>query len=191
MTGFDLRRIRKFRQAIAAKSAGPLKPVFKRWGVRYLAWTKQLFVKNSRGGGDWPPLKSISYKRALGSRLRATRGGRRRGRRAQQRMRGRMQTATIAILRDTGTLFKALTIGAPGNLFQYIVNGIRVGFGGPAKHPQGKATIADIAEFHQTGDPKRHLPARPILHIPNESLKKKMLDDLAKGIDRIGRGLSA
>lgn len=90
-----------------------------------------------------------------------------------------------AILIDLGVLKKALTVGAPGNLFRYIRHGIRVGFGGPAKHSGGgKATIRDIAVFHDQGEGR--LPRRQILHKPDRAFKKMMLKTLGKGIDGIG-----
>ena len=61
-------------------------------------------------------------------------------------------------------MIKALTptfSQAPGQLEKPLVGGIRVGFGGPAKHPSGRATIADIASFHHEGT--AILPARRIL----------------------------
>jgi len=180
-SGFDLRRFDKFRKSVTrAEKNAILQPVFKKWAVRYLAWTKRLFVKNSQGGGEWPALKpsTIAQRRAGRTRQKRKRG---RG------YRKRGPASKVAILRDTGTLFKALSLGAPGNLFKYIRNGCRVGFGGPAKYPDGKATIADIAKFHNAGKDK--LPKRQILHKPDDTLTRQMMQDLKTGIDKLGRSL--
>jgi len=184
-SGFDLRKFHKFRKIInsaarSSSSSHPLSGVFRQWGVRYLAWTKRLFIKNSGGGGKWPALKpsTIAHRRAGRSRQRKIRG---RG------YRKRGPAGKVAILRDTGTLFKALTVGAAGNLFRRIRGGIRVGFGGPAKHPDGKATIKDIAVFHDQG--KGRLPKRQILHKPDGPLVASMMNDLRRAVNRIGRNL--
>ncbi len=164
-SGFNLRKLQRFKRLINQGSNGPLRPVFKQWGVRYLAWTKRTFIEKSRGGGNWPPLKAATM-------ARRRRGG-----------------ASAAILRDTGTLFRALTPGNPGNLFEFIRGGVRggvrVGFGGAARHPAGKATISDIARFHNSGEGR--LPKRQIIYEPNKPLVLRMMNDLSRGIDRIGR----
>jgi len=154
----DLRKFYKFRRLIAQGSRGPLRPTFKQWGTRYLSWTKKLFDIKSKGGTaegvSWPKLKRVSYRRATGMNLRRTRGGGRRGRRMQQKIRERRAAANVSILKDTGTLYKALSVGSPGNLFKYISEGVRVGFGGPARHESGQAKIRDIAVYHDTGEGK-------------------------------------
>lgn len=158
-TGFDLKRFDYIVSRIGNKTASPeIQSAYKQWGIRYLAWTKRLFAKNSSGAGDWPRLK---------------------------RKRRRGSTTAAKILRDTGTLFKALTVGNAGNLFKRLRNGVRVGFGGPSRHPSGKATIADIAKFHQTGEGP--LPKRKILHQPDGNLARLMLMDLARAYGKLGR----
>lgn len=188
---FDLRKFHKFRRIVNAGSRGPFKPMFNRWGVRYLSWTRRMFVEKSRGGTadgvSWPKLKYVTYRRASGTNLRRTRGGTRHGRRSQSRIKTSRASGSVAILRDTGTLFKALTPGSPGNLFKYLWDGVRIGFGGPAKHPDGRATIRDIAVFHDTG--KGNLPKRQILHRPNQDLVRKMMRDYSYYMNRIGKRL--
>ena len=158
-TGIDLRKFDRFVAQVSGKTSTPeMQACYKQWGVRYLAWVKRLFIKNSSGGGDWKPLKS---KRRRGS------------------------TAKAKILRDTGTLFNALTIGSPGNLYKLIKRGIRVGFGGPSRHPEGKMSIADIAKAHQNGE--GNLPKRPILHKPDANLVRQMLGDLSRAVNKLGR----
>lgn len=183
---FDLSKFDKFNQYIRLGTAGPLRPVFKKWGVRYLGWTRRMFLEKSRGGSadgvTWPPLKQISYRRATGSRLRGVSG------KAASRLKAKRERGRVAILRDTGTLLKALTPGDPGNKFDFVRHGVSVGFGGPTKHPSGgKATIRDIAVFHDQGEGK--LPRRQILHKPDAAMVQFMLRTLREGIQGIGRTL--
>lgn len=173
-SGFDLNKVRNFRKLIKAGSKGPLRPVFKQWGIRYLAWTRRLFYIKSRGGTaegiTWPELSPVTIKRR---------------RRRTRRVRGQSGGSRPAILVDRlGTIPKAMVPREAGNLFMYIKPGVRVGFGGPVKHPDGKTTIADIAVFHNVGGGR--LPRRQILHIPNSDLLAKMRNDLRRGVDRIG-----
>jgi hypothetical protein len=122
---------------------GPLQGLYRLWGIRYLSWIHRLFITNSTGGGEWEDLADSTIV-----------------------ARRNKNKKTIKILIDTGMLLRALSIGNPGNRFEFIRYGVRVGFGGPARHPDGKATILDIAKFHQTGG--GNLPARPILHEPDK-----------------------
>ena len=189
MVFFDLRKFKKFQQAIA--NGKGLKDVYTQWGKRYLTATKRKFKQNSLGGGDWPPLKSVGYRRAMGGELKTTKSGRRRGVRGQTNMKKRFQSARkkVKILIDTGTLFKALSIKMPGNLFRHLQNGIRVGFAGKRLHKKSALTVKEIAMKHQTGDSKTNLPKRQILHTPDTQLRKSMMRDLMRGLNKLGRRL--
>lgn len=179
-SGFNLRKFDHFVSRM--KSDRSLRPVYKQWGVRYLSWIKKLYNKKARGGtADGVKWRKLSP---------ATIAGRRAGRTARRKVRGggrrKRGPSQYSILIDLGILVKALTPGKPGNLFKYIRHGVRVGFGGPAKHPGGKATIRDLAVFHDQGEGR--LPKRQILHKPDAKFQKMMRRTLAKGIDRIGKG---
>jgi len=157
----DLSPLAKFTRAIRRAElvddpGNPFAIMFKQWGARYLAFARRRFVKMSRGG--WPRLK-----------------------RARRHRRGRRERA--AVLRDTGTLFGALTPGAPGNEFRRIPRAIRVGYGGPHRHPKGRATIADIASFHQTG--AGHLPKREIIVPPDQRTIRGMIRDGKRALRRL------
>jgi len=97
----------------------------------------------------------------------------------------------ISILRDSGKLMEALSpsmVNAPGRLQNLIPFGIEVGFGGPALHPGGKSSIADIATYHQVGNP--NLPQRQIIVHPdewNKNLIPRMADLMSKGIRKLLR----
>lgn len=141
--------------------------MYKKWGVRYSAFVRRRFVKFSRGGGNWAPLKASTKKARRGK------GG------------------LVAILRDTGTLFGALTIGSPGNVGKNIPNGYEFGFGGGGSHPEGRMTIVRLAEIHQKGARSRNIPARPIIVQPDSPTNRGMLIDVKKAFNRKwGRGLS-
>jgi hypothetical protein len=178
-TGFNLTKFDNFLAQLSGKKNAPLlRAAFNQWGVRYLAETKKTFVKNSAGGGEWPPLKrrrGFSTVRTHGRKTGSTVNSYKRKNKGGDK-----------ILRDTGTLFKALSIGSPGNLYQDLKNGKRVGFGGPSRHPSGQFTIADIAKVHQVGG--GHLPKRQILHQPSSGLIQQMLGDLSRAVNRIGGG---
>jgi len=161
---FHVKGLERFARKV--KSDSPeMQAVFRQWGSRYLAFVRRRFAANSRGGGDWKPLARSTVK--------ARRGGRK----------GRKRR--VAILRDTGTLFNALTVGMPGNLYRLIRHGIRVGFSGATRHPKGKATIRDIAHFHDTGAGR--LPKREILVPPDDPTMEAMKQDLKRGLGRLGK----
>jgi len=186
MVKFTLTGLRRLQAGIHNSSS--MKDVYTQWGKRYLTFTKREFRKNSKGGGEWPPLKSISYRRAMGSNLLTTKSGRRRGAKRQASMKQRYAAARakVKILIDTGTLFKALSIHMPGNLFRHITEGIRVGFAGVKGHKGTSLTIRAIAMKHQTG--KGKLPKRKILHSPDAQLRTQMMMDLRRGIKKLMRG---
>ena len=150
---------------------GPINNAFKQWGVRLRSYLQERFAVYSRGGGNWPPLKPSTIKR------------RRKGR-------GRYGMSA-AILRDTGTLFNALTpefTGKPGAIEERIPYGIRIGYGGPGQYTKkygGVATIADIASFHQVG--AGYLPKREIIVPPSEHVLSLMVEDMDRAIARMRR----
>jgi hypothetical protein len=127
-------------RALIAK-AGSLAPVMKLWAVRYSSFVRKEFVRNSRGGGDWPDLKEST----------------KRGRRGK----------TFAILRDTGVLFNAISIGGRGNLTQVGKEEFVYGFD-KAPHGGDGITIQEIAAIHDQG--KGKMPKRQILREPTESV---------------------
>ena len=171
---------RELRSGLRGES-GPVRDAVYQWAVRYRAAMQRRFNEFSRGGGDWPPLaESTIIGRRHGKGGRFKRG---KGALARARATGGGQ---VSILRDTGTLFGALTpafVGVPGQHQQHIPNGIAVGFGGPAKHPRGVATIAGIAEYHQEGSGK--LPKREILVPPSDQLMLAMTGDMERAIRKL------
>jgi hypothetical protein len=97
----------------------------------------------------------------------------------------------VSILRDTGVLFAALNptfIDAPGQFQMDVDGGVMVGIGGPGAHPDGKATIADIAGFHQAGG--GHLPQRTIIVQPDpgSQVVAAMRGDLQRALSKLAKG---
>jgi hypothetical protein len=82
-------------------------------------------------------------------------------------------------------MYQALNpvLGAPGSFEQYEFFSVKTGFGGPAAHPQDKATIADIASFHNEGAPP-HLPQRKIIVLPTPELLNLMSKDAVKNLGK-------
>lgn len=121
---------------------------------------QERFVRLSRGGGEWAPLKR---KRKRGRKVRA------------------------AILRDTSTLFKVFSpaLGQLGQLQKDLINGVRVGFGGPAKHPKAKMTVAELAEIHHFG--KGNVPVRKLLVDPSSMAVKTMTGFIEKHWERASK----
>jgi len=159
------------------ETSGPMDSFLKRVGIRYLAFVRRRFVRFSRGGGDWKPLSLATIKQRRGKKRRRTRAG------ARAKTTTRGSAIRPAILRDTGTLLNALTVNAPGNLLKRIPYGVRVGFGGPARHPGGKATIRDIAAFHNIG---KGVPKRRIIVEPTRELHNNIQRDLRTFFDKAG-----
>ena len=119
------------------RDSGPFRRMYKQWAAMYSTEMRRRFMR--QGDGEWPPLKQ------------STKKARRRG------------GGSAKILRDTGSLFKALSIGGPGNHTKPIKNGIRFGFGGSTH--SGGVTFKRLAMIHQLG--KGNVPRREILVHPD------------------------
>jgi hypothetical protein len=142
---------------------GPIGVAFKQWGAVYRGFVKERFHRFSRGSGDWPPLKPSTIAR------------RRKG----------TGVGTVAILIDTGTLFAGLDPSLKtekGAIQKDIRNGIRVGYGGSARHEKGGGTIAAIASYHQAGGGR--LPKREIIVKPDSATIAKMAKLMRDAIEK-------
>lgn len=151
-------------EGLSGNSQSPVGKALTKWAFRYRAAMQERFDDFSRGGGDWPKLSEKT--------LQARRN---------------KDKSSVSILRDLGILYAVLTpafLGLPGQLEERISSGIRIGFGGPSKHPEGgSATIADIAYFHHTG--AGILPVRTLLVEPEGALLEAMVSDMEKAIVEI------
>ena len=162
-----LKRLRALIRGGLSAHVGPLGAMFRQWASVYSSFVRRRFNLYSRGGGDWPELKDATKRRRRKAR------------------RGRGGARQFAILRDLSLIYKALTIGAPGNLNVWIRDGIRFGFGGPARHPGARATIADIARFHNEGEGNN--PQRRIIVLPDLRTKATMKRAAQMAVRRVGR----
>jgi hypothetical protein len=165
----------------------------RQWSSKYEAFIQRRWSLYARGGGDWPPL-------AL-STIRARRGPDKR--RARQRKKGLGDrnslardtkrgtvvgtTRAVSILIDTGSLKKAATVGATGNVNEPISKGIKFGFGG-VQHTSKKAkgrvpTFAQIARWHNNGEGNN--PKRLILAAPDADTVTGMQADLKRQTGRL------
>lgn len=182
-------RFQQFRHLISSGLAaglnGNLAPTFRKWGARYRSFTRRRFRNYSRGGGDWPPLAESTLRaRRAGKRGTRTKGGRLGKKGASNVSAGAIK---ISILVDKlGMLDRALEpnfSGQAGALQIGIAYGVRVGYGGHARHPTGKATIADIARFHNNGSGRN--PRRQIIVEPDQRTVDGMRRDLEGDIGRL------
>lgn len=107
-----------------------------------------------------------SLKRSIAKR----RAGERAHVRGQRTLPLGYQTGGAQILRDTGTLFRGLSIRSAGNQTIDIAEGLSYGFRGP--HPRGSLTLARLATIHHYGGGR--LPARPILVDPDPATVARM-----------------
>lgn len=162
----NLHGLKRFAKATASDSP-MMRRILAKWGARFRGAMQSRFVKYSRGGGNWPLLKR---KRRIGQKDKA------------------------AILRDTGLMFAALTPAfqnKPGQLEQQRPYRFEtmVGFGGPGGYTTGgKATLADIAEFHHIG--AGFLPVRTVVERPAASVISSMAKDAEKELNAEARRLT-
>jgi len=171
---------------------GPIREAFCVWAEIYRSDMQERYKTFSRGGGTWPPLARSTivararrpltrlrhsflqgditeeqYKKRLPKAASAARRNKKRWLTEPGSPEASIVLGMVTILIDTGTLMATLSpkLGRPGQYENHIPYGIQVGFGGPGQHPKGKATIADIAVFHQFG--RGHNPVREILVDPS------------------------
>lgn len=129
------------RLARGLKNPRALSPLKKVVGAIYRSFAMQRFSRLSRGGGgEWAPLRPSTI--------------------------ARRRKNSSSILINNGLLFAAL---APNPTAAWLeeesLNGFRFGYGGPSKYPEGTASLADIASFHQGG--AGNLPVRRLIVEPD------------------------
>lgn len=200
----DVSGLERFRGQVTA-GGGPIQKALRQWAERFRGFIQERFVTMSRGG--WTPLKpqTIAQRRAAGGGTRGKKLAKLKQQHAKAAAKHGVQSvaatkiqtkldafvagnANVAILRDTGTLFNALSPafhGAPGAIEQEIPGGIRVGYGGPHRYSGkgSKASIADIASFHQEG--AGHLPIRQIIVAPPQAVVDAMASDMDRALKQL------
>jgi hypothetical protein len=146
-----------------ANTSPTLRDIQNKWAFTY---RKYLFAHfNTNGRGSWPPL-APSTKRVVS--------------------RGRAR-----LLRDSGTLREAVrpTAGessAPGSLTTRLPHGIRIGYGGGARHPIAThLTIQRLALIHHQG--MGRVPVRKIMVVPDKETLDKMERDAVRAFNKMKR----
>lgn len=177
-------------------AGGEFDTMFKQWSKRYEAYVRRRFDRASKNDGTWAPLS----KSTILSR-RAAKGGTRRQERAKLNARaGKAKNAAqasklrkkadslgtmagVSILRDTGALFAALTIGSAGNYLRRFRAGIRYGFAN-TKHPGRRGpSLAKLAAYHDAGS--GHLPQRRILADPDRQTVDGFVSDAKRAVTSV------
>lgn len=156
----DLSGLRRF-SASVDQASGPFVKCVKQWAARYRGFIQERYNRFSRGGGNWPPLK-------------------------RKRKRGALARASI--LRDTNTMFAAVSpqfAALPGQLEERIPFGVRVGYGGPSRHPKAGMSVADLANIHQLG--LGVVPAREIIVDPSPALVTAMAGDADRAVRQLSQ----
>lgn len=158
---------------LKAGAEGPMRPFFRRAAARYLGFIRRRFVNASRGDGTWPDL-ALSTKL---KRLRRQHRGRfsrfvkkQEGKNRAAQMMALANSSKFAILRDTSTLFGALTEGNLGNEIDYGKDGVVIGVN------------VRYARFHQDPAILGRPPKREILVQPDKQTEEQMAIELANGI---------
>lgn len=191
----SLKGLHKFKAEVNAQihgEPGPVQSAIKLWAVRYRSFAQIRFDLYSKGGGDWQQLAlSTIKKRRHGTKSNVLKLREIYKSKAKSDPSTISASGGIAILRDTGLLFGALNPifqSAPGAIEEIIPFGVRVGYGGPQRYVQGVkqsiATIADIAEFHQLGNPPK-LPKREIIVEPPDQVLEQMANDMTKALAKV------
>ncbi len=185
----DLSSLLRLKVAVAdgmrkgSAARGHVNAAFRQWAERYRGFAQERFDAFSKGGGNWKRLSNAT----LASRGRKGKAGKRYNRkRRRYRIGAKSVLAMPAILVDTGILKGALQTKfrrKPGQLQKSIPYGVRVGYGGPGKHPGGKSTISDIAEHHQKGGGR--LPKREIIVDPPKRVTDMMARDMERALQRV------
>lgn len=169
------------------KGGNPVRDALLVWAEMYRSDMKERYVAKSRGSGDWPALKKATIARRRKGKGRQVKFRRKYGKSYQTK---EVKQGAVAILIDKSILIRGLdpqlNPGKGGEQF-FIPGGIRVGYGGAAKHEEGdssgkKPTIAQIARWHQTG--AGNLPERKIIEEPSSITKKQMASVMQAAIQK-------
>jgi hypothetical protein len=165
---------------LASGGSGPIHDALRQWAFIVRTYEQRRFIRFARGGGDWPALAPST----IAGHRHGKGGNFKRGKKALAKSKA-SGGGQVSILWDVGTLLTALDPvfqSAPGAVEEAIPYGIEIGYGGPAPHPGGHTTIADIAAFHDQGTGK--LPQRKILADPDQSTTDKMQEVMIIAIDK-------
>jgi hypothetical protein len=176
----------RMRFALATSGKEPVRGALRVVAQMYRGFVQRRFDIQSRGGGEWPYLSKSTLagrRRKKFGKLRTKKGKRRKFRKGAHSL----ISERPRILWDQGLLRGALAPHFPGRgaLEKRVEKGVRVGYGGPHRHGSGAATIADIAEYHQTG--AGHLPVREIIVDPDNRTQRQMGAPVRRALQELTR----
>lgn len=177
--------LERLRLGLAGVLPPPLRAAFARLGVVYMAFVRRRFLSASRGDGTWQPLAQ-STKLA---RLRKTKAGQAKLNRTKKliaksssgvrptnaRALGTLELAgsSFEILRDTNILYGSLSVGAPGNVQEFLDHGLKMG------------TNVFYGRFHQDPSKPGHPPQRLIVVDPDLPTELRMRQEVEVGIQQV------
>jgi len=129
----------------ASTNSSYVKWMLTAWVKIYSADMERRFVKNTRGGGSWPPIKKTTASRKGNSN----------------------------ILQDTGKLRKGLQLGAQGNLVRFLAKELAVFYGYSKSKHSKNLSFQKLASIHQNGE--GHNPKREIFVKPSREALQAMI----------------
>lgn len=130
---------------------------------KYESFIKRRFKRYSRGSGNWKPHSPATIRQR---------------KKGKGKMKGKGKPE---LLKDTGTVFKGLTIGAPGNLMEPIKGGVRFGITGRGRHPSGMR-VSELALIHDQG--LGRVPQRKIIVKPDEATERQLVATIKRVVER-------
>jgi hypothetical protein len=153
----DLKPLERYVNVLTKTGQSGFNEVMIKWIVRYKKFALARYNRNSRGGGDWPPLSPKTKKR--------------------------IKKRSRAILKDSNTLVSTLDpiptldkYPKPGIVTINHYRGITIGFGGGGAHPLSRLSIGRLATVHHLG--LGRVPVRTILVDPTQEIKNRMANDV-------------
>lgn len=75
----------------------------------------------------------------------------------------------------------------PGGIQEDLPFGVRVGYGGPHKHPEAPMSIADLAATHDQG--LGRMPRRQIIVSPDHGTIVSMANDMDRALKKLADGV--
>lgn len=177
--------LERFRLGLAGVLPPPLRAAFARMGVVYMAFVRRRFLSASRGDGSWQPLANSTKLH----RLRKTKAGEAKFQRVKKRIAKsesgvratnvralgtlELSGSSFEILRDTNILFGSLSVGAPGNVQEFVDHGLKMG------------TNVYYGRFHQDPTVVGHPPQRQIIVYPDPPTELRMREEVEAGIQQV------
>lgn len=170
---WDLGPLDEFCFEIAENQGGcpELQEMYQEWAKIYSEWIHAKFVRNSKGGGDWPQTGKSSKARELYVGKRGRYKGREKGKRFN-----------ASILVETGALRDALLLGHEGNLCEIDDEGVAFGLSDEI-HPSERITYRALCGLHESN-------GFQIIHEVDDETLERMKIALVRAIRKLGYRVS-